>query len=141
MPHRDPGLARSAADEALRYLSPVQAEPRYATTDVFVGGDARIHQGERVRMIWAAANRDPERFPDPDRFDIRRQDNKHLALGMGRHYCLGASLARTEMATAFAALARRFPDMRMADDRPRWRPIFNFRGVTELPLVLGADRR
>lgn len=135
----DLALARGAADEALRYLSPVQTEPRYATVDVMIG-EAQVRHGDRVRMIWAAANRDPERFVQPDRFDIRRRDNKHLAFGVGRHYCLGASLARAEIATALAALARRFPDMRMRDERPRWRPSFNVRGVTELPLELGRDR-
>ena len=132
-------LARSAADEALRYGSPVQTEPRYVTTDVVLAGGIALEQGERVRILWAAANRDPERFPEPDRFDVARPDNKHLALGIGRHYCLGSALARAEIATAVGTLARRFPDMRMPE-LPRWRRSFNIRGVVSLPLVLGPDR-
>lgn len=135
----DPTLARSAADECLRFISPVQTEPRVAMADRELNG-VEIREGQRIRMIWASANRDPERFPDPDRFDIGRTDNKHLALGIGRHYCLGASLARLEIATALATLARRFPQMRMAEPEPAWRPSFNVRAVHELPLELGPER-
>jgi cytochrome P450 len=136
----DPSLARSAADECLRFISPVQTEPRVAMRDTEVGG-IPMAQGQRVRMVWASANRDPERFPQPDRFDITRTDNRHLALGVGRHHCLGASLARLEIATAIGTLARRYPQMRMAGDEPDWRLSFNVRAVHELPLVLGPESR
>jgi cytochrome P450 len=135
----DLDLAPNAADEALRYLPPVHTEPRYASREVELAGES-IGQGERLRLLWAAANRDPERFEDPDRFDVTRSEIKHLAFGVGRHYCLGASLAKQEIATAISTLARRFPDMRMVEAEPRWRPSFNVHGVSELPLVLGADR-
>jgi cytochrome P450 len=134
----DPSLVRNAVDEILRYEPPVHTDPRFASATAEIGGET-IHQGDRLRLIWAAANRDPDRFAEPDRFDVTREDVKHLAFGVGRHYCLGASLARLEIGTAIGALVRRFPDMRMAEARPRWRRTFNLRGVTELPLVLGRD--
>jgi cytochrome P450 len=92
-------------------------------------------------MLLGAGNRDPERFDEPDRFDITRSDVKHLALGAGHHYCLGASLARHEITLALASLVDRFPDMRMAEDQPRWRHEFNLRGVYELPLTLDIHTR
>jgi cytochrome P450 len=131
---------RSVADESLRYLSPVQTEPRWASRDVEIGG-VSVRKGERVRMLWGSANRDGERFPEPDRYDLARTDIKHLAFGAGRHYCLGASLARLEITTAIETLARRFPEMRMAEPEPRWKASYNVRSVDALPLVLGADRR
>ena len=146
MTHRDqwdvlreePTLVRGAVDEILRFEPPVHTDPRFASGDREIGGEP-IRQGDRLRLIWAAANRDPARFADPDRFDVTRRDVKHLAFGVGRHYCLGSSLATLEIATALGSLVRRFPDMRMAEERPRWRGSFNLRGVTELPLDLGRD--
>lgn len=135
----DPSLMRSVADESLRYLSPVQTEPRWASRDVEIGGES-VRKGERVRMLWGSANRDGERFGEPDRYDLTRKDIKHLAFGAGRHYCLGASLARLEITTAIETLARRFPEMRMADPEPRWKASYNVRSVDALPLVLGPDR-
>jgi hypothetical protein len=116
MTHRDQwhmlreehGLIPNAADEALRYRSPVQTEPRFASRDVDIAGTS-FAQGTRLRMLLGAANRDPERFDEPDRFDITRSDVKHLALGAGHHYCLGASLARHEITLALASLVDRFP--------------------------------
>jgi cytochrome P450 len=134
---KSPSLARNAADEALRYISPVQTEPRYAIRDAKVG-DVSVPAGQRVRLLWAAANRDPEKFPEPDRFDITRNGVKHLAFGIGRHHCLGSALARLEISTAFTALAQRFPRMQMIESKPRWRPTFNIRCVTELPLRLSG---
>jgi cytochrome P450 len=134
----NPALAGSAADEALRFISPVQTEPRFASSNAEING-ATIKRGERIRMIWASANRDEARFADPDRFDIAREDCRHLAFGLGRHFCLGATLARLEIATAFSTLARRFPDLEMVEATPRWRSSFNVRAVGELPLRLGRE--
>src|SRR6185369_10317079 len=91
----DPNLIQSAVEEFLRYDGPVQLTGRGAKEDVEIGGK-RILQGERVMTVLAAANRDPAQFPDPDRLDIRRENNYHLAFGQGIHFCLGASLARAE---------------------------------------------
>jgi cytochrome P450 len=81
-----------------------------------------------------AANRDPERFPDPDRLDIERDDNRHLAFGWAGHFCFGAPLARIEGQIAFSALLRRLPGLRLATDAVTWRPNLGLRGLTALPV-------
>jgi cytochrome P450 len=84
--------------------------------------------------LVGAANRDPEHFPDPDAFDIGRQDNRHLSFGRGIHFCLGAPLARLEAQVAFPALLQRFPTLELVTDTPRWRPSPFLRGLAVLPL-------
>ena len=98
-----------------------------------------------VIIALAAANRDDEHFADPDRFDIKRKNNRHLAFGHGIHFCLGAPLARLEGVIALGALLRRFPDLRLAaaDDALHWGhgDGLVLRGLSALPVVLGPDRQ
>jgi pimeloyl-[acyl-carrier protein] synthase len=130
----NPALIASAAEEMLRYESPTQApSPQAAMEDVELGGKT-IRKGEIVTVLFGAANRDPARFPDPDRFDIERADNEHLAFSMGIHYCLGASLARLEAQVAIAAIVARYPNIRLSGGEPEWRSMGRFRGLQALTV-------
>jgi cytochrome P450 len=131
----DPGLVASAVEEFLRYESPVQATDRVATRDFEIRG-TRIRRGELVVLFLAAANRDPERFPEPDRLDLGRRDNAHLAFSQGPHFCLGAQLARAEAQIAIGTLVRRFPDLEGPPGPIAWRPSFTLRGPSALPIRL-----
>ena len=104
----NPNLIQSAVEEFLRYDGSVQLTGRSTKEDVEIGGKL-IRQGERVMTVLAAANRDPAQFSDPDRLDITRKDNYHVALGQGIHFCLGASLARAEGQLAIGTLLQRMP--------------------------------
>jgi cytochrome P450 len=94
-----------------------------------------------VIAVMAAANRDPERFPEPDRFDIVRADNRHLAFGHAAHFCFGAPLARMEGQIAFAALLRRFPNIRLAPQDISWRTNLGLRGLTSLKIRFDVPER
>src|SRR5262249_17412360 len=109
----EPLLLPGAIEEFLRYDSPVQFTHRVAKEDVAFAGKL-IRKGQFVYTVLAAANRDPERFPDPDRLDITRKNNHHLSFGQGWHFCLGAPLARLEAHIAFETLLRRFPKLELA---------------------------
>jgi hypothetical protein len=110
-----PTLIASAVEETLRYESPTQApSPQAAVEEVQLGGKT-IGRGDLVTVLYGAANRDPARFADPDRFDIMRADNEHLAFSMGIHYCLGASLARLEAQVAIAAMVARYPYLELTE--------------------------
>jgi cytochrome P450 len=130
-----PQLVESAVEEMLRYDSPVQWTSRL-TAHVTVIAGRRIPQGRIVLGCVGAANRDPQRFADPDRFDIQRPDNKHLSFGIGIHFCLGAALARMEAQIALTALIERFPNMRLASGKIHWMKGLTFRGIKELRLAL-----
>lgn len=135
----DPGLAKTAADELARFTSPVElATERYAREDVEIHG-ARIRRGEMVLGVIASANRDPAHFAAPDALDLERDPNRHLAFGVGAHYCLGAPLARLEAQIALPALLARAPDLRLAvpPEAIRWRKHAFLRGPAEVPLILG----
>jgi len=132
---RQPELIESAIDELLRYDSPVQWTSRLTGEPIEMNGQT-IPPGEIVLGCLGAANRDPARFSDPDRLDIRRSDNRHLAFGSGIHFCLGAALARMEAQIAIGELAARFPRMRLAKTRLRWMKGLTFRGVKALPVIL-----
>jgi cytochrome P450 len=106
----DPALIGSAVDEFLRYDGPIQFTDRAVIEDCEIGGQL-IRKGQVVVAVLAAANRDPARFPDPDRLDLARSDNHHLAFGQGNHFCLGSQLAKLEAEIAIGALVRRFPDL------------------------------
>jgi pimeloyl-[acyl-carrier protein] synthase len=130
----DPALVPSAVEEMLRYESPSQHTGRLAPADRELGGKL-IRQRQAVMAVMAAANRDPERFPDPDRFDICRENNRHLAFGYAAHFCFGAALARIEGQEAFDAMMRRLPDLRLESGTLRWRNNSGLRGVTSLPVA------
>jgi cytochrome P450 len=129
----DPSLIGSAIEELLRYDGPVHVTGRTATCDVEVG-DVTIERGQGVTTLLAAANRDPERFPDPDRLDVGRADGPHLTFSHGIHYCLGAALARLEGQEAFLALTRRFAGLELAEE-PVHREHFVLRGFKEVHVT------
>jgi pentalenolactone synthase len=111
---RDPDAVPRAVEEILRVAAPAGVGvPRYARADIDIGG-VTIRSGDAVLLTGTSANRDPAAFPDPHRFDIRRDPNPHLSFGYGPHYCIGAGLARVELREVFAALPARFPSMRPA---------------------------
>ena len=127
-------MIESAIEEALRFDSPTQApNPQVATEDVELGG-RRISKGDVVTVLIGAANRDPAKFPEPDRFDIARADGEHLAFSHGAHYCLGASLARLQAQIAVGAIVRRMPRLRLASGTLKWKTMGRFRGLESLPI-------
>jgi cytochrome P450 len=133
---KDPSLIKSAVEELLRYDAPVEISPeRFAREDVTIGGTV-IPKGEMVRVVIAAADRDPERFSDPDVLNITRTDNRHLAFGKGIHHCLGAPLARMEGQIAINTLLRRMPRLRLQKppESLSWRPGMVMRGLQGLPV-------
>jgi cytochrome P450 len=132
----EPALAPLAVEECLRFEGPASIMVRLVTEDHERRGHG-LRAGERVYLGLAAANRDPAVFPEPDRFDVARDPNPHLAFGLGLHFCLGASLARLEAAVTFASLVRRFPDLRLDGAPPAWAASLIGRGVTALHLSLG----
>lgn len=131
----DPSLTLSAVEELLRYESPSQHTARLAPEDIQLGGTL-IRKRQAVIAVMGAANRDPARFPDPDRFDICRPDNRHVAFGWAAHFCFGAPLARIEGQIAVGTLLRRFPDLRLRPGPLTWRPNLGLRGLTSLPVTL-----
>ncbi|HEX8698475.1 MAG TPA: cytochrome P450 [Myxococcaceae bacterium] len=133
-----PELLPDAVEELLRYDSPVQFTNRMAGVDLEFAGH-RFRKGDRVMLMIAAANRDPAQFQEPDRLDVRRKELRHQSLGMGPHYCVGAALARVEAQEAFAALMRRFPQLKVAPGaEPVWADNVGFRGLKSLPVVFGT---
>ena len=107
---------------------------RIAKADVELAGQ-RIPAGALVVLLLGAANRDPARFPEPDRFNLDRRAAGHLAFGAGVHACLGAALARLEVQTAIETLLRRWPSLRLTSDRPAWRPTATLRSLATLPVT------
>jgi cytochrome P450 len=131
----DPSLAPPAVAELLRYDPPVQVTGRVVVADAEIGGEV-LRAGDRVALCLAAANHDPERFPDPERLDIERAERRHLAFGHGIHFCLGAPLARIEAEIAFTTLIGRFPAMRLQTEAVEREVGVVFRGLRRLPLAL-----
>ncbi|MDB1089230.1 cytochrome P450 [Streptomyces sp. ACA25] len=132
----DPALLDGAVEETLRYDSPVErATVRYAREPVAFGG-AVIPAGDSVIVVLGSAGRDPERWPDPDRFDIRRPVRSHLSFGHGPHFCIGAPLARLEARVALGALLRRCPGLALdvPPQQLRWRLSHVVRGPESLPV-------
>ena len=116
---QDPSLMPGAIEEMLRFECPVARQPRFIKQDVTLGGQS-LRQGQMAFQFLNAANRDEAYFPDPDRFDIRRPNNRHMAFGQGVHFCIGAPLARLEGPIAIAAVLRRMPNLRLASDVADW---------------------
>lgn len=133
----DPSLIPSAVEELLRYESPSQHTGRIAREDVQIG-DRQIGKGQAVMAIMAAANRDPDRFPDPDRLILDRADNKHLAFGWSSHFCFGAPLARMEGQIAFETLLRRLPNLEVVPGPLTWRNNSGLRGLMALPVTFST---
>jgi hypothetical protein len=129
----DPELIPSAVEELLRYESPSQHTARLARTDVELGG-RKIRKRDAVIAVMGAANRDPERFPNPDRLDLARTDNRHLAFGWAAHFCFGAALARIEGQVSFATILRRMPDLALRQVPLQWRTNLGLRGLVALPV-------
>lgn len=130
----EPTLGMSAIEELLRYTSPVARAQRVTNTDVDIGGRV-IPNGAKVVVLIAAANRDPAHFPEPDRLDLGRTDNHHMAFGYGIHFCLGAPLARLEGRIALETLINRLPRLALAGPEPEWRASQMFRGLAALPVT------
>ncbi len=127
----NPSLVPSAVEELLRYESPSQHTARLAPDDLELGGK-KIRKRQAVVAVMGAANRDPERFPDPDRLDICRQDNRHVAFAWATHFCFGAALARIEGQITFASILRRMPKLELEPGPITWRENLGLRGLTEL---------
>ena len=129
----NPGLIVTAVEELLRFDGPVQRTARIPSEDITIGGRT-IPKGEMVMPFLGAADRDPTQFPDPDRLDITRADNRHIAFGLGIHFCLGAPLARMEGQIAINTLLARLPKLALATDRPQFRQSLTLRGLEALPV-------
>jgi cytochrome P450 len=134
----DPSIIVSAVEELLRYESPSQHTARLAHEDVVLGGK-KIYKRQAVIAVMGAANRDPERFPDPDRLDLCRKDNRHVAFGWGAHFCFGASLARIEGQIAFQTLLRRLSTLALKPVPIRWRENLGLRGLAALPVTFASQ--
>jgi hypothetical protein len=130
----DASLIPSAVEELLRYEAPSQHTARLAPDDVALGGKL-IRQRQAVIAVMGAANRDPERFPDPDRLDIHRHDNRHVAFAWASHFCFGAPLARLEGQITFESLLRRMPNVRLEPGPLVWRTNMGLRGLTALEVA------
>ena len=136
----DSSLIPSAVEELLRYESPSQHTARLAPADIELGGK-HIRKRDAVIAVMGAGNRDPERFPDPDRLDLTRKDNRHLAFGWAAHFCFGAALARLEGQIAFERILARLPHLTL-DTRISlsWRQNLGLRGLTALPVMFDTSK-
>jgi cytochrome P450 len=136
----EPELVIPLVEELLRYEPPVQINPKYMALDDVEVGAVTIPKGARIILALAAANRDPDRFPDPDRFDPEREDNEHLGFFTGIHYCFGAGLARQEAQVALIELTRRLQNPRLLQDPPPYRQNPTLRGPRHLPIEIDGIR-
>ena len=134
----DPALLPGAVEEVLRWANPIHYFRRTATGDAELGG-AHIAAGDKVALYYTAANRDPDVFDDPDRFDIRRHPNPHLAFGIAEHFCLGVHLARLEGRIFFEELLAAFPDIELAGEPVRLRSNL-MNSFKALPVRLAGHR-
>ncbi|ARF79907.1 cytochrome P450 [Kitasatospora aureofaciens] len=124
------GLLPTAVEELMRWDTPLQMFERWVLEDIEVRG-VTVPRGAEIALLFGSANRDPERFADPDRLDLGRTDNPHITFGAGIHFCLGAPLARLELTESFGALLRRAPGLRLVRE-PEWNPGYVIRGLKEL---------
>ncbi|MFC5187041.1 cytochrome P450 [Actinomadura harenae] len=132
--HADHGLVPTAVEELMRYDGPAPMFERWVLEDVEVGG-VTIPRGQEVALQFASANRDPEVFADPDTLDLGRDPNPHISFGLGIHFCLGAPLARIEMAESLGAILRAAPALKLIEE-PRWKPGYILRGLESLKVEL-----
>nr|WP_087992864.1 cytochrome P450 [Bacillus subtilis] len=130
----NPDLIGTAIEECLRYESPTQMTARVASEDIDISG-VTIRQGEQIYLLLGAANRDPNIFTQADVFDITRSPNPHLSFGHGHHVCIGSSLARLEAQIAIHTLMQRMTGLKLAVSECRYRPLFGFRALEELPVT------
>lgn len=129
-----PELTEPAVEELLRFNSPSKYMPRRVAQDCAIDG-VPLREHQRLMVSLAAANHDPEQFDDPQRLDITRADNRHVAFGYGAHFCLGSALARLEAQVALAALARRLVGPRLLESQPAWRMHMIVQGLSRLPVA------
>ncbi|UBF27131.1 cytochrome P450 [Kovacikia minuta CCNUW1] len=135
MVRSDRTLIANAVEEALRYDPPTQAlNPQVALEDVTIGAET-IQAGEAISVLIGAVNRDPERFPDPDRFDITRTDHHHLSFSTGEHFCPGSFLARLQAQIALDVILQRLSNLKLATDTLAWQKLGRFRGLASLPVT------
>jgi cytochrome P450 len=134
----DPSIMVSAVEELLRYESPSQHTARLAPHDMVLGGK-EIRKRQAVMAVMAAGNRDPAQFPDPDRLDLMRPNNRHLAFGWAAHFCFGAPLARIEGQVAFSTLLRRLRNVALEPQPLVWRQNLGLRGLTALPVIFNGQ--
>ena len=132
-----PALLPSVIEETMRYDNPVQITYRSALADVEIHSKT-IHAGDLVNSIIGSANRDLHRFSNPDKFDILRNEGRHLGFGLGIHFCIGAPLVRLEAEVAFETILRRFPHLSLATDDLQWQEHPVFRGLKSLPVAFGV---
>ncbi|MCX4824668.1 cytochrome P450 [Streptomyces sp. NBC_01142] len=130
----DPTLLSTAVEELMRYDTPLQMFERWVLDDIEIDGTV-IPRGSELALLFGSANRDPAKFDHPDTLDLSRPDNPHVTFGAGIHYCLGAPLARIELAASFGELLREAPTMKLAAE-PVWKPGYVIRGVQELLVQL-----
>ncbi len=130
---QEPELIQTAVQEMLRYDPPLPYFHRYLAEDMEYKG-AQYSKGTKFGILYASANRDPAQFPDADTFDIRRQPNRHLAFGIGAHFCLGNHLARLNMDIMFSSVLQAMPDLSLAENDPEFRPGITSRGLKNLPV-------
>ncbi|MEV0962022.1 cytochrome P450 [Streptomyces sp. NPDC049910] len=130
----DHGLLSTAVEELMRYDTPLQMFERWVLDDIEIGGTV-VPRGSELALLFGSANRDPARFERPAELDLGRADNPHITFGAGVHYCLGAPLARVELAASFGELLRQAPGMRLAAE-PEWKPGYVIRGLRELRVEL-----
>lgn len=131
----NPEMIRSAVEEFLRYESPVQFTARVLKEDVEICGQ-HIPKKWTVLCMLGAANRDPKQFEEPNRLNLKRTNNQHLAFSAGPHFCIGSQLARLEAQVALLNLVRRFPEMKLTGPLPEWASTFGLRGLKSLPVTL-----
>jgi cytochrome P450 len=134
---QNPSLMPLAVREFARYNSPVQFSGRAVSEDFSWHGES-IKKGQAVILLLGSANHDPEKFSEPERLEISRDEGMPLSFGHGAHYCIGAALAYTEAEIAFTTLLDRTSSLKMLDDAPEWRANLSFRGLSKLPLALSA---
>lgn len=132
----EPALIGGAVEEFLRYDGSVQLRGLDAAHDFELGGK-QIRAGQTVLLALGGANRDPAQFPEPDRLEITRRENRHLEFGHGMHFCIAAALARAEIQIAIGTILRRLPNVQLATEQLEWRTGTIFRGLTALPVAFG----